>query len=226
MDKNQLKFEQVFAKQMTELANHKFSEKIIGSLWDKKNTLMEKVLLYDELPVFTPVIPTSTLECIDQAVRFALCSDSSKDKSILYSYYLNGFFYNEKSAVDLSNVKKPGFLIDVQSKKISEISIPEKFEYRSKGKLLSEAINNLGYIPMNHTEAFTLCWLTNLLPSNAEFCALSFSWDGYEFASVFRGRELRYGLGWVNPDFDKTGKYKASESNKHDILIPMYKEVI
>ena len=48
MDKNQLKFEQVFAKQMTELANHKFSEKIIGSLWDKKNTLMEKVLLYDE----------------------------------------------------------------------------------------------------------------------------------------------------------------------------------
>lgn len=228
MDKKTLEFEKIFAKQMTFLEEKDFPEGIVAGLWNKKAALLKKVKAYEIMPTFVPIIPEAYLTCIQQVLRFVFFSHSEKNENIMSSTYLHGFFGSMGNACDLSQLSEPGFIIDVRCKKISEMTIPYKADTKLLDRFLREKISEEGFIPANHVESFAVACMTDLLPSDGSkrFCAVNFSWDGYAFASVFPGNELKYGLGWLHPTYKFDGTYRQDERDKYEVLVPMFKEFV
>lgn len=227
-----LPFERLFASQMTEMANKNFPENVINILWGKKDFLQKKVealgLKFEDGNIpFVPIVPTRKMKCLSQITHFVYYKQGPSAESDIYSFHLNGFFYNEDKACDLSLVSEIGFLLDVRCLKISNLKIPTGIVHNETGSALRKEIKSTGYIPANHVEAFAIANMTGLLPTFDTFCAINFDWDGYEFAEVFHGRDLKFGLGWFTPTFNPQGEYvKQKNQNDREVLIPVYKESI
>ena len=216
MEKIDFLFEKMFANQIAKMTN--FPEDILMTLISKKELLKERITflgLEINENSFVPVIPTGKMKAIEQVARLVYYSHSPSAISEIYSWHLNGFFYNEPSAVDFSPVREIGWIIDVKTFPLS--FFPS--ELYLDGAALRGEINKEGYTPTNHTEAFMLVCHTDLLPVGSSFCALNFSWDNFEFAQVCRGQDLKYGLWWITPSIK--GKIKAD-----NVLVPAYKEFI
>lgn len=231
--KTNLLFEKLFAAQMTKMAE-KFPENIVDVLWGKKDLLKARVeelgldlSLSDKNSIpFCPVIPTRKMECLSQVAHFVYYKQGPSAESDIYSFHLNGFFYNQEKARDLSDVLEIGFLLDIKISAISTFKIPVGTEQDETGRALRNEVKNTGYTPANHVEAFAIANMTELLPTFDRFCAINFDWDGYEFAKVFHGRDLKYGLGWFTPSFNSEGGYVKEKDKNFEVLIPVYKESI
>jgi hypothetical protein len=219
-------FEKFFAAQIAKIIEKKFPESIIETLLEKKGLLKDKVgslnINLENSTPFVPVIPINIMESIKQVAHLVYYSQSNKAISEIYGCHLNGFFYNEGKAYDYSSVSETGFLINVTALPISSFKINPDCSQNQIGVTIREEIKKIGYIPANHTEAFIIACLTDLLPHGEAFCAINFSWDGFEFAKVFHGRDLKYGLSWTAPSFNKGG----CDEKKYNLLIPAYKEFI
>lgn len=231
MKKLNLSFEKLFASQMT-VMGEKFPESIVNLLWEKKDLLQERVEALDlkfedgSIP-FVPVIPVRKMKCLSQVAHFVYYKQGPSAEFDIFSMYLNGFFYNEERACDLSHVHEIGFLLDVKSLKISTFKIPAGTNHNEIGSELRSVVKKSGYIPANHVEAFGIANMTGLLPTFDRFCALNFDWEGFEFGEIFHGRDLKFGLSWFTPSFNPEGKFvKEKNQNNYEVLIPVYKESI
>ena len=117
MEKMNLSFEKLFAKQMAQMTE-KFPEEIVNILWGKKELLSEKVQSLNlnfegsGLP-FIPVIPTRKLDMLKQMAHLMWYSQSNKAIWELSTYF-QGFWETETKANDLSRVNEVGFLLDIQ----------------------------------------------------------------------------------------------------------------
>lgn len=224
-----ISFEQLFAKQMA-VMTEKFPKEITDILWGKKELLFKKVesLNLDfesnsSLP-FIPVIPTRKMKIIEQMAHFMWYSQSSKAVWELSTYF-QGFLENERLASDMSSINEVGFLLDIKFPSIFGMTIPENTVLNSNGRELRKKIQEDGYSPLNHAEAFTVAYLSDKLAMYNQFCALNFSWDGYEFANIFHARGLKYGIGWFTPHFNKKGECQKPEGQA-DVFVPIFKEAV
>lgn len=226
MENFEISFEKIFAIQIAKMINQ-FPENIVETLFKKKDSLKNKVkslnldlnLTLEKSVPFVPVIPINVMKSIEQVSR--LVSNEALGQEI-YHHHLSAFFYYEESAYNLSPTSEVGFLIDVKTLPASSFKINPSYSKTQTGTALREEIKKLDYIPTNHTEAFIIACLTNLLPHEETFCAINFSWDDFDFAEIYHSRKLRYGLRWEQLPFEK-GEYVQRD---YKILIPIYKEFI
>lgn len=221
MERIDFLFEKMFAKQISKMAN--FPEEILMTLIDKKGLLKEKVLslgLDINESSFIPVIPTGKMKAQAQIAHLVYHSPTNRAISDIYHFF-EGFFYNEGRAHDLSRITKTGYLIDVKTLPLSNFLVEEGTPHEQMGSALRRNVEKEGYTSANHVEAFMIACHTNLLPTGSSFCALNFSWDNYEFAKIAHGRDLLYGMWWIQPSIE--GKRVVGADH---VLVPAYKEFI